>query len=625
MSENKIIIMPAQMKVLARYEDTFARYTGQDDIEEYKFEFAGEYKITLEDLYQAVLNMLEKNPTVEEFGKYWYYPITEYCTEFGIEAYCGYEYSVDDLDDDDFDDFDDEDIDEEDTDSLTEETVDHDFVRCLPIEENEIFEEVWIGLEDIWSMEDEDVHLKDLPQMEVFRESLKVFLENRDKPVAERDFTDTQKYEFIYLFEDDDWVKNATDAEISLCRRFTDELCRKDSVTALRIKGYGCYGGNRLYPCDWKTSRDCMERLFELTGAPVYANTLGYIYYYGRCTGGQPEYEKAFEMYSIAAANGMHEALYKLADMYYHGYACRKSPATARSLYGMVYDDCYRQLLDGSTDGSFTDAALRMGNVFLKGIAEEINAERAYSFYLQAEMTSRLRAMHSDFFGNASVALGISKAKEEARSLISEDFFKDHLSLKQPWLFAELVKEGYRAEISFIDREDGPIRVKVSRIPYPSEDDAKPLLVTIPEMDYCDVITEMEFEAYNLVTSFNIQSQTPVRYDQCNWNYTENRLDFYFNGMLIGWIACDEYRINRPAKKEKGQSLKFVSVAFKEGGKTYDYLCELDDVNIGDRVIVPGYDGEQEVDVLAVFIKHESDLGIPVERYKRVIRKADQK
>ena len=75
-------------------------------------------------------------------------------------------------------------------------------------------------------------------------------------------------------------------------------------------------------------------------------------------------------------------------------------------------------------------------------------------------------------------------------------------------------------------------------------------------------------------------------------------------------------------KTGEGKNLRFVSVAFKKGGRTYDYLCDIEDISIGDKVIVPGYNGDTEVEVLDVYIKHESDLGIPLERYKKVIAKA---
>ena len=216
-------------------------------------------------------------------------------------------------------------------------------------------------------------------------------------------------------------MKTATEPQLALARVFIDELCEKDSGLALYTKGYACYGGNRLYPCDWRASRDCITRLFEKKDDPQYANTLGYIYYYGRCNGGVPEYDKAFHYFGIAAANGLYEGVYKLADMFCHGYGCRESRRTARSLYGMVYDDSIKHFLKGE-HANFADAALRMGNVYAKGIGEEINAVYAYHYYLQADYAARLRAKDSDFFGNTTVAINVRKALEETEALIKNTY-----------------------------------------------------------------------------------------------------------------------------------------------------------------------------------------------------------
>lgn len=604
MSERTITIMPAQMRALARYEETFDKYTGESDFDEGELTFPEKYQMTLDDLYAAIKNMLEKNPTVQEFGEYWYYPLSELEDTFGITEACGGTGDDDELILD------------------SDKTTDPTLVRGLPLTDENVFCAIWGDLEELWALEDEEEHLADLDQLKALLNDIETFLANKDKPVAEREFTDHQKKSFIRFFENDARVNDASELELELCRKFTDELCEKGSGTALHLKGYACYGGNRLYACDWKASRDCMIRLFEKTDDPGYANTLGYIYYYGRCTGGVPEYEKALEMFSVAAANDLHEGLYKLADMFRHGYACKKSPRTARALYGMVYDDCYKKFLEGR-EGSFADAALRMGNVYLKGIGDIVNPEQAYRYYLQADFAARRRAKNSDFFGNTTVAINIQKALEETRVALPKDFFSEYLSVSQPWVFWGLVEDGYRAGIAFKKNDDGSVVVKVERIPKRSEDAATPILLTYPKINYCDLVTGMELTAFDLNTSFDLDAEKAVKYDSCDWNYTDNRIDFYYDEDMIGWISCEEYQIHQQEKETpSGEQLTLVSVAFQPGGRTYDYLCELPDVNVGDKVIVIGYDGETEVEVRAVYTRYESELGLPIERYKKVVRKA---
>lgn len=114
--------------------------------------------------------------------------------------------------------------------------------------------------------------------------------------------TSAEKEAWLRPFEEEETLQMMDEESLAKARRYTEELCREDNVFALRLKGYACYGGNRLYECDWTAARDCMLRLRELADDAEYANTLGYIYYYGRCNGGEPEYEKAFPQLSIPPA-----------------------------------------------------------------------------------------------------------------------------------------------------------------------------------------------------------------------------------------------------------------------------------------------------------------------------------
>ena len=66
----------------------------------------------------------------------------------------------------------------------------------------------------------------------------------------------------------------------------------------------------------------------------------------------------------------------------------------------------------------------------------------------------------------------------------------------------------------------------------------------------------------------------------------------------------------------------FVSVLFEESGRCYDYLCDDASMKVDDIVIVKGYDGEKSVKVVAVSDKYESELGLQIEKYRKIIRKA---
>ena len=597
MSEEYLIIEPDQMRALARYEFTFDKITDVSEFDENRFVFPGEYAYTTEDLGEALKNIKAKNPTVKEFGDNWYYPMSTLEDAFRIREACG---------------GDDED-----------ENAEAGLLSALPLTSERVFSSVWSGLEQIWSELNDDVRVGELDEISKYIDRISRFVANRGKPLSETDFSDEEKEGYIQQFNDDENLKKASDVELALCRRFVDELIPKDSGFALYLLGYSTYGGNVLYGCDWKTSRDCMIRLYDKTGNPTFANTLGYIYYYGRCTGGVPEYEKAFKEFAISAANGLHEGMYKIADMFLHGYACRKSESAAKFLYETVYEDCYNQFLRGQ-EGAFADAALRMGNVYLKGIGGEKDPEAAYYYFLQAGYAAKRRAARSDFFGDVNVIMGIKNSLEKTRKELPDDYFSDHISLERPRIFEYVIEKGYRGQITVERREDGKATVRVTRCPMRGQERPEPLLITYTPIDFCELADGLELEGINLKTSFGDFPEVGFRYDSVEWNETDKRLDLYYDFDPVGWISCDEYRLyKRRKEKPSGRLLTFASVAFQPNGRTYDYLCEIPGVEPGDRVIVIGYDGETEVVVQKVYSEYESELGLPLDRYKKIVRKCE--
>ena len=409
---------------------------------------------------------------------------------------------------------------------------------------------------------------------------------------------------------------------IELPKRFSDDLLEKDSGLALYTKGYACYGGNRLYPCDWTASRDCMIRLFEKEDDPQYANTLGYIYYYGRCSGGVPEYEEAFRYFEIAAANGLYEGMYKLADMYRHGYACKKSPRTARNLYGMVYDDSLKHFLEGN-HANFADAALRMGNVYAKGIGEDVDPSAAYFYYTQADYAARLRAQESDFFGNTTVVINIQKALEDTKEQLPADYFKDYIDYELPGIFARLASENSRCTLTRFTNAGGHCELIAERVPTRSVPDPKPILLTIPQLNFCERTLKVSLTPDEAAEIWFKDDAQQIRYDFCEWNDIDDRYEFYYDDELVAHVRSEGYRFcGRKAEEPSGPEYMIVSVRFGASGRTYDYICEFEGVEPGDTVIVDGYDGETEVAVIKVTTKQESELGLPVERYKKILRRA---
>ena len=411
----------------------------------------------------------------------------------------------------------------------------------LLVSDSQKFRRYWQVFEHVCASFDEEKHLSEILVFDVLITDLERYFAQKDKPIEEWSFTDSEMESYIRYFDDDEFLKQTDEKKLCLARKFIDLLCAKDNSTALHVKGYACYGGNELYDCNWKVSRDCMLRLFEKEDDPQYANTLGYIYYYGRYNAFVANYDKAFYYFGIAAANGLHEGIYKLGDMYCHGYGCKQSKRTARSLYRMVYEDSIKHFLNGE-NGNFADAALRMGNVFAEGIGESVDNIAAYHYYLQSYYAAKIRAEEDRFFGYKLVVANAKKALEKIEGKMPEGFFGDFVDYSFPCVFEELAEDNNRCLLSKVVDVSGKIELTAERMKSQSVPAPEAILLTIPDLKVCERTLKA---AYTLNESAEIwfkDNADKVRYDYCTWNMIENRCEFYYDCELVAWIRSDTYR-----------------------------------------------------------------------------------
>lgn len=591
MSETERVCSLKDMKRIARYEITF-RDLADESLFNTEYVTEGVYPFTLEDLACALKNLREKNPFLHEFGEVWYYPLTLLNEWFAIEKAC----------------------------TVSE---DNPYAEYAPLKwsDAEYFREIWDELDEVWTLCDPDSRISEVMNLDEWIAECECHLSNAGKPVAEWAFTDLEKTRFIAACEPVYNQKAKSENALALCRKFIEELIPKDNVTALRTKGYACYGGSRLYDCDWYVSRDCMERLFELTDDAGYANTLGYIYYYGRCTHGTPEYEIALKYFMIAAANGYYESAYKLADMYVHGYGTKKSLKTARVLYSMVYDDTRSRFLRGE-NSNFADAALRMGNVFAKGIGEEQSDSVAYKYYLEALYAAKLRLKDSDFFGDSNVVIHCEKALEDTRKKLDDSIFKEYIEYRYPFIFALLCADNCRCTLSVSRKDDGWFEVTAKRCPTRSVPEPESILLTLPALSYCQRTDQISLLTDPSAEFFFTDYRDQMKFDFCDYDPVHNRYEFFNDDEMIAYVKAEEWRFygQTPVQKQ-GKQYCIVSIRFHENGRIYDYLSDITDISAGDHVIVEGYDGETEVTVADVKIRYESELSLPPERYRKIVRK----
>ena len=437
----------------------------------------------------------------------------------------------------------------------------------------------------------------------------------RTLPVIEREYPDWVMQEYVAKMDNDEMYAAATDDEIALFVKFTDILCEKGNKTAMYAKAYALYGGNRAYKCDWCASRDMLLKLMEIDDNPFLANTLGYIYYYGRCTDGVPEYDKAFYYYNIGAAGGIYESRYKLSDMYRHGYGVKKNDTIARKLIDDIYDENYKYILSGEAKCKFADVALRMGNLNRYGIGCDEDMNDAYYYYLQADFAIKQRLREVDWYGDASVAEGIAKAIEEILPLSRYKEAKRNVcygTLFPLLRNAFLIHRRVEAKIKKL-KSSRQYRISFRILPKKGEKNPPKLFVTIPEAHFCGYLYKISVTAEN-VFNFRINGK---EFDGDEATVTFDNIEYDNYGMYGEKVMhIDAGFIFIAPKTDEGREYRFVSVVFSPNGKHYDYLCDNPDVNVGDEVTAPDY-GITAI-VAAVFTRKESECAKPIKKYKRI-------
>ncbi|MBR6898043.1 MAG: sel1 repeat family protein [Lachnospiraceae bacterium] len=291
-------------------------------------------------------------------------------------------------------------------------------------------------------------------------------------------------------------VNQWTDFEKQVCtapedmydsyREAVYEGAKRGIEVALETLAYASYGGNNVFGCDWELSEKCLLKLIDVCEdpSPHYYNTLGYIYYYGRTTGGVPQYEKAFQYYAVGAVHGIFESMYKVSDMLRDGKGVPRNVSGAAKMIISIYRENKSIFTKEQYGCKFADVALRLGGLFERGEGVEQSFKDAYSLYLQARLAIKKRMEHVDYFGDAEVEKNIAEAVERCRRYLGEDFFRRTLSGERPYMVLALMEDSVGLDMSLAEN-DGTYYLLAKRVKPGDDDTPMKQLFTLPEMDMC--------------------------------------------------------------------------------------------------------------------------------------------
>ena len=214
---------------------------------------------------------------------------------------------------------------------------------------------------------------------------------------------------------------------------------------------------------DWQKSYYALRKLCELQPKnSLWPNTLGYLCYYGRHTGGERRYGEARVWFEKGAALRNIESTYKLADMLAAGLGGEKDLQRAGRYYLLIYRYTKEQFEHGDVECKFADAALRIGRLFHEGTIAEKNDMEALRCLLEAKYAIAWRKPYRHY-GDETVEkniLDLIDACEKPGELILKSRF--HPLFLQS-IHQYLLTPSQRMTIDIETADDGSARLEFRR------------------------------------------------------------------------------------------------------------------------------------------------------------------
>ena len=264
-----------------------------------------------------------------------------------------------------------------------------------------------------------------------------------------------------------------------------------DYYKAKELLAYSYYGGDKAYPCDFYKAKELLEELMVINKdyEAKYANSLGYIYYYGRCNRGVPEYDKAYTCFVMGEQAGYYESTYKLADMYLHGYYVQKNERHAYLMVNKLFDNNFNQFRKGRPS-NLADVALRLANMRYDGQGCRQDYEEAFWLYLLAYESIKYR----DYYGDSKVIRGIEDGISKCKKHFNVKNPVDKKKAAVPYGLLCAFQSEHVVKV-VVDKEEEGCIISTTLVPYRNGENEKIVTLDFDEAylrfkdevyDYCD-------------------------------------------------------------------------------------------------------------------------------------------
>lgn len=292
---------------------------------------------------------------------------------------------------------------------------------------------------------------------------------------------------------------------------------------------------------DWKRSYDALKELCELVPEEgVYPNTLGYLCYYGRHTGGERKYAEARAWFEQGAKLRNIESTYKLADMLIDGLGGSKDKNRAGNLYLRMYWYCRVQFESGIKECSFADTALRIGRLYHEGKLPHKDDLEALGYLLEAKFALDYRKQF-DQYGDATVEKNIQRLISECEKPDEETqkahFYGMGLGRVPHYL---LTFDDYLMTMDIATADDGAVRLEFRR---KRKDGKKPnqILWSVPPAMRCFMTEFVVLYGENVRQIWNKNPGELVVCDRYEYDEATNMHLFYLNDEVQGKLQGGDY------------------------------------------------------------------------------------
>ena len=374
----------------------------------------------------------------------------------------------------------------------------------------------------------------------------KAYEHNDGLPKEEWIYSNDQKKEFILLSEENGLEKLKKE-EIKKYKQFVMDLEKEDDVLAIKILAWAYYEGSIAFKQNWALSEKYLLKLFEMTGDPFAANSLGYIYYYGRTKSNVSDYESAFKFFSFGALAGIDESIYKCADMLIKGLGTKKNVDMGLNMIVDGYKATLEEFENGNYESKFADYALRMGNACKKRLIYGMGLRDAYKFYLEAKFAIRRRREVTNYFGDGTVESNIDKAMEEIQEEVNLDLSRRVLKADFPLYINQLYEDLFPIKVKITPKTLTIKRFRLEEenlggMPLPEKLKAVPeILTSYPELSYAGLTSELKFNLEGAEIHKKPEDEEFFLSDGFRRNEVTEALEFYRGGELVAALEAKWY------------------------------------------------------------------------------------